>query len=219
MTKAIASMGIGAHRALLALARRTFVPYAARHGYELHLHTNIVDPSRPVPWSKVPILRDLLARHEVVVWLDSDLMILDGREDIADALPKNRFLGLVEHQYKTGGMANTGVMVLRPEAMGFLDEVWAQHDLIHHRWWENAAICRLLGYDLESSCLKAPTPLFTDHTALLDPRWNSIPDSPSPRARIRHYPGSSLKKRAALMLRDLILRRAMLTIAKVVSQG
>jgi hypothetical protein len=208
MSRAIASIGTGAHERLLRLAARSFRPYAARHGYELHLHTDVIDTSRPAPWSKVRILRDLLDRHELVVWLDSDLIVVDPRADIASNVPDDRFLALVEHRIGAARFPNTGVMVLRPDARGFLDEVWAQEDLIDHQWWENAAICRLLGYELEPEPHpERETQLAHDHTHWLDPRWNSIPDAPAPHPRIRHYPGYKTRTRAAFMLRDLVVRR------------
>jgi hypothetical protein len=208
MSRAIASIGTGPHERLLRLAARSFRPYAKRHGYELHLHTETVDEARPAPWSKVKILRDLLDRHDTVVWLDSDLVVLDPRIDIASEVPEDRFLGLVEHRIGAARFPNTGVMVLRPDARSFLDEVWAQEDLIDHRWWENAAICRLLGYELEPEPHpERATELARDHTHWLDPRWNSIPDAPAPRPRIRHYPGYKTRTRAAFMLRDLVVRR------------
>jgi len=208
--KAIASLGSGPHEQLLALAARSFRPYARRHGYDLHLHTQPVDASRPAPWSKVPIMRRLAATYDVVVWLDSDLVIVDGRPDLAAQLPDDRLMALAEHRTKEGSMPNSGVMALRggPEAQAFLDEVWAQEDLIAHKWWENAAICRLLGYELEPEVrLAEPTALLRDRTTILDPRWNSIPDAPADKPFIRHYPGYSVKVRAALMARDLVVRR------------
>lgn len=210
MRKAIASIGTGPHERLLRLAARSFRPYARRHGYDLHLHTGLLDASRPAPWSKVLILRELLADYDLVVWLDSDLVIVDPRDDIAAALPDGRFLGLVEHATKQGSMPNSGVMVLRAgeSAAAFLDDVWAQADLTDHVWWENAAICRLLGYELGPPVrLAQPTPLLRDGTELLDGRWNSIPDAPARGPLIRHYPGYRWQVRAAFMLRDLVLRR------------
>jgi hypothetical protein len=208
MSRAIASIGTGPHERLLRLAARSFRPYAKRHGYELHLHTEVVDSSRPAPWSKVRILRDLLDRHDTVVWLDSDLVVLDPRTDIAADVPPDRFLALVEHRIGSARFPNTGVMVLRPDARAFLDEVWEQEDLIDHRWWENAAICRLLGYELEPEPHPArETELERVHTHWLDARWNSIPDAPAPQPRIRHYPGYKPRTRAAFMLRDLVVRR------------
>jgi hypothetical protein len=206
VSRAIASLGCGPQERLLQIAERTFAPYAERHGYELQLHTEPVDRSRPVPWSKVPILRDLLAEHETVIWLDADLMILDGRRDLADDLPAGRLMAMVEHHTKEGRMPNSGVWVLRGggDAVALMDEIWAQEDLIDHRWWENAAICRLLGYSLDPVGPEAPTVL-TARTAWLDGRWNSIADAPTPRPRIRHYPGYALRTRTAFMARDLAL--------------
>jgi hypothetical protein len=202
--KAIASIGVGGHERLLRLAARSFGPFARRHGYDLHLHTTTVDPSRPVPWSKIPILADLLDRYDKVVWLDSDLVVVDPRED----LPDPEFMTLVEHRTKEGRMPNSGVWALRSgdEARAFLDEVWAQTDLVDHKWWENAAICRLLGYALEPVGPREPT-AWRDRTEWLDPRWNSIHDAPAHGARIRHYPGYSTKVRGALMARDLLQTR------------
>ena len=191
--RAIASLGSGPHERLLALAARSFRPFAERHGYDLHLHTAPVDASRPAPWSKIPILRDLLERYESVLWLDADLVIVDGREDV----PATDFMALVDH---AGHMPNTGVWLLRSSdrTRAFLDAVWAQEDLIDHRWWENAAVCRLLEDDAAG---------WSAATDWLDPRWNVIPDVSVPQPRIRHYPGYKTRTRTVFMARDLLLRR------------
>jgi hypothetical protein len=209
MKKAIVSLGSGPQSRLLRIASRSFRRYASRHGYELELHTDVADPTRPAPWSKVALLRRLAATHDVIVWLDADLVIVDESVDIASELEDGRFLYLVEHHTSAGRMPNSGVMLLRggAETIAFLDEVYAQEDLVDHRWWENAAICRLLGYRLDPVELGSPTPLLSEHTKLISPRWNSIRDAPAPQPRIRHYPGYSLKVRAAFMARDELLRR------------
>jgi hypothetical protein len=207
--KAIVSLGTGPQSRLLALAARSFRRYGARHGYSLELARETVDPTRPAPWSKIVLLRRLAASHDLLLWLDADLVVVDDSLDIASELDDDRFLYLVEHQTKEGRMPNSGVMLLRggAETIAFLDEVYAQEDLIEHRWWENAAICRLLGYRLDPIGPGTPTPLLSRHTKLISPRWNSIPDAPAPSPRIRHYPGYSLKARAVLMARDELLRR------------
>lgn len=209
MNKAIVSLGTGRQSRLLSLAARSFRPYAVRHGYALELRTEVLDRSRPAPWSKVVLLRELASRYELLLWLDADLVIVDRSLDIASELEDGRFLYLAEHATKEGRMPNSGVMLLRGGArtIEFLDEVYAQEDLVNHRWWENAAICRLLGYELDPIGPGTPTALLSEHTKLIPPSWNSIPDAPAPHPRIRHYPGYSLKVRGALMTRDLLLRR------------
>jgi hypothetical protein len=209
MRKVIASLGTGPQSLLLRLASRSFRRYATKHGYELDLRTEVLDDGRPAPWSKVLMLRRLAATFDVLLWLDADLVIVDGSRDIAAELEDGRFLYMVEHHTKEGRMPNSGVMLLRggAQTIEFLDAVYAQTDLLYHRWWENAAICRLLGYRLDPVELEEPTPLLRDHTRFISPRWNSIPDAPTAEPRIRHYPGYSLKVRAAFMARDELLRR------------
>lgn len=209
MRKAIVSLGTGRQARLLRLAARSFRPYAARHGYELELRTEALDRTRPAPWSKVVLLRELAQRYHLLLWLDADVVIVDRSTDIAEELEPERFLYLVEHETKEGRMPNSGVMLLRggEPTVAFLDDVYAQDDLIEHRWWENAAICRLLGYRLDPIGPGPPTPLLTDSTKFISPRWNAIRDAPVANPRIRHYPGYSLKVRAAFMARDLLLGR------------
>lgn len=210
MRKAIVSMGTGAQHHLLRLARTTVGPYARRHGYDLHLHTEVLDATRPAPWSKVVALQRLQERYELLLWLDADLMVVDPRGDVADDMAPGAVMGLVEHRLLDGAvMPNTGVWVLRtgPDCARLLEEVWAQEDLVGHRWWENAAVCRLLGYDLEP-LRRGPATPWRERTTLLDPRWNVTHDAPAPGPhRIRHYPGYKVRTRAAFMLRDLAVSR------------
>jgi hypothetical protein len=202
--KAIVSMGYGRQEELLRVAATTFKPYAQRHGYTLELTTQLTDHSRPAAWSKIPLIRQMLRRYNLVVWLDADLMIVRGCNDIANALPVDRLMGMVKHTTHEGTMPNAGVWILRAgyETDELLSNIWAQEDLINHRWWENAAICRLLGFELDPLGPGAPTPLLTEHTSFIDKRWNSIPNDPSRKPLIRHYPGYATRTRKLLMLRD-----------------
>jgi hypothetical protein len=209
MRKAIISMGSGPQSRLLRLMTATVVPYASRHGYDVHLLTEPIDPERPAPWSKIRAFQRLQHDYDVLVWLDADLMVVDGRVDIATELEDGRFLYLVEHRTPEGRLPNSGVMMVRTGAdcAAFLEAVWAQRDLIEHRWWENAAIARLLGYDLDPPQAVARTE-WLRKTKLLSGRWNSIHDSPAGSPRIRHYPGYKLRTRTAFMARDLAVAAA-----------
>ena len=92
------------------------------------------------------MLREALASHDLVLWIDADAVIVDSSRDIADELAPDRFLGLVRH----GDVPNTGVMLLRSGdlARDLLDRTWSATRLIDHPWWENAALLDALGYDL-----------------------------------------------------------------------
>ncbi len=206
MRKVIVSMGVGAQSRLLRLMMATAVPYASRHGYDVHVVSEPLDGRRPPAWSKILALQRLHDDYDVLVWLDADLMIVDGELDIATELEPDRFLYLVAHATPEGELPNSGVMMLRAcaESAAFLDEVWAQDDLVEHRWWENAAVARLLGYELDPP-RRTGTTEWSERTKFLDGRWNAIPDARAEAPRIRHYPGYKTRTRAAFMTRDLAL--------------
>jgi hypothetical protein len=155
MKKALCSIGAGPHAALLDLSEPTFRAYAQRHGYEV-ITSRTADPQRPPAWAKVPLLREAVDAFDLVLWIDADAVIVDGRDDIAAQLEPDRQLALVQHRHGDQLIPNTGVVLLRSGELSrsLLDRMWATTRLIHHPWWENAALLDALGYDLPS----APTP-------------------------------------------------------------
>jgi hypothetical protein len=207
--KALCSIGTGPQARLLRLARRSFEPYARRHGYDLQLHTEPYERTRPAPWSKVALLRDLLPRYDLLLWLDADVVIVDPVVDIASRRDPDRFLALVEHRYEGQRFPNTGVLMLGAgaDAARFLDEVWGADAYCEHRWWENAAVLDLLGYDVERPNPVRPS-AWRDRTQFLPNEWNSTVHDPAPHPRFRHYPGYTVPRRWALMARDLVRARA-----------
>ncbi len=148
MTKALCSIGSGPHEALLAVSEPTFRAFAERHGYDVITSTE-ADPARPPAWAKVPLIRDTLESHDLVLWIDADAVIVDDGEDIASALEPYAQLALVRHRREDVLIPNTGVMVWRAGefARGLLDRMWASTRFRDHPWWENAALLDALGYD------------------------------------------------------------------------
>jgi hypothetical protein len=213
--KAIISMGIGPQARLLRLMTATVVPYASRHGYDLRLLAHTLDAERPPSWTRIRAFQELQDEYDVLLWLDSDLMVVDGRVDIASELEPGRFLYLVEHHTAEGQLPNAGVMMVRTgdECSRFLAEVWAQEDLIDHPWWESAAISRLLGYELDPPRPVRESP-WLERTKFLSGRWNSIHDAPAKAPRIRHYPGYKIRTRAMFMARDLAAARARAVVGR-----
>jgi nucleotide-diphospho-sugar transferase len=146
--RVLVSLGEGSQERLLELARPTFERYARAFGYDLDLRTRGQAHGRPPAWSKVAIIRELLDRYEHVVWIDADAVVVDFGRDIVDALAPGAALGLVEHHYDGNRFPNTGVMAIRSgdQARSFWSDVWSRTEFIDHPWWENAAVCDLLGY-------------------------------------------------------------------------
>lgn len=222
-SRAICSIGAGAHADLLALSRPTFEAYAERHGYEL-VTTNVADARRPPAWAKVPLLQRLLEDYELVLWLDADAIVVDPSGDIAALLEPDRELGIVRHRHHGQLVPNTGVMLLRAGAFArtLLARMWSATHLVEHPWWDNAALVEALGYALPGSlepglrgrvhrvakrrlgrelrpCVPAGRSELSAGTQYLGNEWNSVYHDPAERPRIVHCLGTPVDQR----LRDM----------------
>jgi hypothetical protein len=213
--KAICSLGAGPHAELLEVSAQSFQLYADRHGYDVILHHDLLAPDRPASWSKVPALLDAFDRYDLVFWIDADAAIVDASRDIADELTGRSIVGLVAHEYEGQTIPNCGVMAVRTtrRSRKLLEEMWEQTDLIDHKWWENAAMLRILGYELEPAVrLVAPTRL-NKRVQFVDPGWNSVLVDPAPHPRINHYPGRSQEYRLEHLRGDVVTLREQLGVA------
>jgi galactosyl transferase GMA12/MNN10 family len=203
--RVLCSIGFGPQERLLTLSRPTFERYARRHGYDLDVRTEPLQRERPGQWNKILLLRELVDRYDLVVWVDADAVIVDTGKDIADELEDGRFLYLVEHCYDGLRVPNTGVLMLRsgPEAAALLDELWNDTDFAEHRWHEQAALMLRLGY--VESLPTRPSELRTRKTKFLGIEWNSTPQHGARDAFIKHTPGHRPLTRMAFMAKDLVV--------------
>lgn len=190
--KALATFGWGRSVPFLDLSLPTFRDYADRHGYDLILYSQRCD--RPLAWCKIPLLQELLAHYDFVLWIDADAIILDASTDLATVIPDDAYQAVVvvEGDEQFGELPNTGVWAMRavPRAKELLDAIWAQEDLIDAPWWENRAFIRLVGWTLDAPHRKLASE-WDAGTHILPEEWNALPAWPigyRP-ARIRHYAG------------------------------
>jgi hypothetical protein len=215
--RVLCSLGVGPYLDLLAISSITFEAYAALHGYDLRLETEVLDPERPPAWSKIALVRQLLERYDEVLWVDADAIFLDISKDIAELVHSDKDLYLVEHVYEqdeSWRSANTGVFLVRSTrwARRFLDRVWAAEQYIDHPWWENAAVLDLLGYELPADLTpprKVRETEFDARVELIGLEWNSTEGaSLAPWPRVRHHGRrSGIPELRGRLLEDLITFR------------
>lgn len=211
--KALATIGSGPMEPVLDQALPTFAEFASRHSYDVVAwRTNEHARGRPPSWGKVRLLRGLLDRYDLVLWLDADTIILDSSVDPAELLGPDDYQALVCLHQLGQEFPTCGVWLIRstPKAKAFLDAIWLKEEYIHDRYWEQAAALDLLGYSLRPAHLIAPTD-WTEGTLLLDETWNCMPlitRELSP-CRIRHYAG----ERNAVRRRQMRTDRHILAIA------
>jgi len=199
--RVLCSLGTGPHADLLAVSVHTLEEYAARHGYELCVADGVQVSGRPPAWDKILLIQELLTRFELVLWIDADAAVVDPSVDIAGMLGRRDLMALVAHSTPEGDVpiANCGVWLLRNHRMTrrFLDDVWAKTEYVDHKWWENAAVLDLLGYELEPKVRFGSSTRMFRRTRFLPVEWNSISVDASPNPRIVHFPGLPLPDRLA----------------------
>ena len=62
--------------------------WAQRHGYEFQFHrdAHATNASWAASWERVPLMLDLLRRGRTVLWLDTDLQVIDHQQSWENVL-------------------------------------------------------------------------------------------------------------------------------------
>ena len=196
--KILATMGLGSHAAFLDVTLPSFERFAELHGYEVRIPEGDPAPERRHKhWAKIAFMNELLPQCDLLFWIDSDAAIVDPSVDIADALPRSKFLGLVEHHYLGQSVPNTGVMIVRGDRRGrrFFEEVWGHTEFLETRWHDNAAVLTMLGYSFDMDANPPPcgpgrTTRWLRRTQFLGNEWNSLPEDMAESPRILHVTGT-----------------------------
>lgn len=116
--------------------------YCNQHHYDFIREESIHDPERPPAWSKIKLIQKYLPFYTSVVWMDSDLYIMNP------SIPLEHFKihksMLVGYDWK---MINTGVWFIKPTpfSFDFLSFIYSQQDCIEHGNWEQTAFIK--GYE------------------------------------------------------------------------
>lgn len=208
MSRALVTFALGDHRRLLELSLPRFAEYADRHGYELAAYPPRL-LMRPPSWLKVAALLDALNHHEEALWIDCDVVIVDGEKDIADEVPDDARQALVRHHTPDGEVPNCGVWFVREPMRPTLIRLWQLDRYLDHPWWEQAAMLDLLGYRHRQRPVElvAPTELY-ERTHWLDLSWNSHEQSDRhPRPRFAHATCGSVEWREGVMREHLARAR------------
>jgi galactosyl transferase GMA12/MNN10 family len=215
--RVLCSLGIGEYVDLLSVSSVTFRAYAERHGYDLRLSTRSFAPERAPSWSKVIWVRELLDEYDQVLWIDADAIFVDISQDIGDFVKPEKDLYLVEHTWEDGRRsANMGVFLIRSSdwSRRLLHDIWSAEQYINHRWWENAALLDMLGYELPadgSRPRKIKHTELEERVELIGSEWNSPVvagnKSLDLEPRIRHHGRGSVQALRGQLVADLVTCR------------
>jgi hypothetical protein len=150
--------------------------YADRHGHDF-ISLSLIG-ERPASWQKLPAMYAALKAYDVVAWIDADVVVAWPDADIIAELQPGKCQAVVEHLTECGRVPNCGVWVVSKEMRPTLQQAWTDGgEFVHHPWWEQAAIMRLMGYVIgpgPHGKLDSPTRLY-EQTTFLPPVWNHHP--------------------------------------------
>ena len=149
--------------------------YAQRHGVTFAC-SNLFG-ARPPSWNKILMLQTALEQFDLVVWIDADVVVLEGDRWIGDELQPGTIHGLVAHDTECGEVPNCGVWICTREMLPVLGELWGMEEFVRHPWWEQGALLTLLGYHVTeqpSAKRERPSDLYV-RTTWLAPEWNHHP--------------------------------------------
>lgn len=207
---ALLTFATGKYNSLLKLSAPLMKIYAELWGFSYFELKESLDLKRPISWSKLLAIENLLHEYEVVIYLDVDVMILKMDENILEDFDKR-----YDFAWRVASIAgklspNAGVMLFRSSVAtkSLLRSAYEQTDLIYDGWWEQAALIRVLGYsDPRSSSIKQLTnePLVTVREKKLMAKWNSTSaEADSGKANFRHFAGEPFSVRRLMMIEYLL---------------
>jgi hypothetical protein len=193
MKKALVTAA-GAHMAgVLACSEPTFRHYAQTFGYDLFIHRDVQDgekydshESHMSRWAKLDYIKSALKTHDLVVWMDADVMIIKFDRDIAGDMPVDAFQALALEVFPHRFNPQTGVWILRKDQMtdAFLAQVEANSSLSEireHAWADQAGVSVALGWEIldkrksfdgRSHARPMNFSPFLKRTGWLSPEWN-----------------------------------------------
>ena len=216
------------------LSHSMFRKYAKKHGYDfLPLWYSDLDcarwpglltgrepswkynPSRTHPyWLKIPAIVETLEKYDVVVYMDSDCLVLDDSVDILNVLPEGKSFGLAEVAGWGGKVVSTAVSVSRSDLMGlqFWNEAWTTEAYKRNTGWaDNASVAYLLGWSLNAPWVHYDGSPYYPHFYDLGVEWNAYTEHGGeyiPGCRVYHASGSGDAAQKLAWMKNAIAQRA-----------
>lgn len=152
--------------------------YADKYGMNSELR-ELPDFGRPASWSKIIIFNELLKQYDLVIWLDSDVLIVDNSEDISIQCQDNNIQYLANHNVVGNNNPNCGVWILKKEMIPYLKTIWNNEKYINNHWWEQAAVVECMGYEVtknpdgtNKAVMKDESNELYKLTGKMNPKWN-----------------------------------------------
>lgn len=137
--------------------RQSKIEYCEKNNYTFIEDSEVYDITRPIPWSKILLIKKYLPFYDYILWLDGDTMILNYETKvelmIEEYMNNKDFLMTRD----SGNLINTGVWFIKNTyySMNILKTIYNHIDYINDPYWEQGAFSDLYSkniFDLQSNC-------------------------------------------------------------------
>ncbi len=117
-------------------------PYCAKHNYNYFESTQTLDPTRPIPWSKIVMIYQHLPKNDWIYWSDADSLIMNTEIKLESIIDENYDVIIVKDFF---GNINSGSFLIKNSewSKNYLNQIYNCEQFINHVFWENAAIIYL----------------------------------------------------------------------------
>lgn len=138
---AVVTLAAGdAYKEAVAVGIENKRAYCERHGYDFICGEESLDTSRPISWTKVRLIQQVMknSSYKWIFWTDADSLIMNQAIPLED---------LIDDKYnfilsRDMNEVNCGQFLIKNclWSEDFLKAVYAHTDCIKHIWWEQQAI-------------------------------------------------------------------------------
>ena len=121
----VCTMSIGEdYKRITRYALANKILYCKKHGYDLIEDDSIYREDKPIPWSKLLLMLKYLPKYDYIVWIDSDILIMNSNitlESLIQKYPKHDIICGNDNK-----MMNTGFLFVKNTkfSKNFLKDVY-----------------------------------------------------------------------------------------------
>jgi len=128
------------YRKITQYGIQTKIDYCVKHNYSYIEDFSVIDHTRPIPWSKILLLKKYLSQYDYLFWIDGDTYIMNDEIKLEDLI-NNHMNGKYMLIASDWDKINSGVFFLKNTeySMKLLDEIYEQTSFINDSCWEQSA--------------------------------------------------------------------------------
>ena len=155
------------YRTLVKEGLANKLSYCLKNNYKYIEGSSSLDTSRPVPWSKILLILEVMKDPAIkwIFWTDADSLIMN-QKTLLESLIDEDFEFIIGDELNA--TVNSGQFLIKncEWSKKFLHQIYSHVEFVHHEWWENQAII----YEIENS------DEIKSHTKIIPQRFiNSYP--------------------------------------------